>query len=414
MEEGKRFSRGDLVLVTGGAGFIGSHTVDVLLEKGYRVRILDSLQPRVHPHGKPEWVPAEAEFLKGDVANPEDLGRALEGAAGVIHLAAYQDYMPEFSKFIHVNTESTALLFELAVADRRRYPVRKIVFASSQSVCGEGVYYCPREDDAGPVRRYCLVDPGLGRRVIEAGAASRRIVRPGPRPLEQLEHGRWELRCPDCGCVMEPLEIDETTATPHTTYGISKYAIELLAGQLGSRYGIATAAMRYTYVQGTRNSFYNAYSGIARRFAMRIMHGLPPVCYEDGGQLRDYVNVRDVAQANVLAMECNESDFGVFNVGGGRAVTVLEFAWMMLREFGSSMQPEISGDYRVGDTRHTISDITRMRHLGWEPVTPVEENVRQYVAWISQQRVSKEFLLEAERIMLETGVVRRALCKATM
>ncbi|MBU4255605.1 MAG: NAD-dependent epimerase/dehydratase family protein [Acidobacteria bacterium] len=131
------------VLVTGGAGFIGSWTVDLLLEKGYQVRILDSLQPRVHPRGKPAWVPQEADFIQGDVANRANLAHALEGMDYVIHLAAYQDYMPDFSTFIHTNTESSALLFELIVSDPKRYPVRKIVFASSQSVCGEGRYVCP-------------------------------------------------------------------------------------------------------------------------------------------------------------------------------------------------------------------------------------------------------------------------------
>src|SRR5437764_1503778 len=130
------------MLVTGGAGFIGSHTVDLLLEKGYRVRILDSLQPRVHPKGQPSWVPKEAEFIQGDVADRDDLSRALSGVDGVFHLAAYQDYLPDFSRFIHTNTESSALMFELIVSDRDRYPVRKIVFASSQAVCGEGRYFC--------------------------------------------------------------------------------------------------------------------------------------------------------------------------------------------------------------------------------------------------------------------------------
>jgi dTDP-L-rhamnose 4-epimerase len=399
---------GDLVLVTGGAGFIGSHTVDALLNRGYRVRILDNLQARVHPHGKPQWVPAEAEFIQGDVADYACLSRALEGARGVVHLAAYQDYLPDFSRFVHTNIESTALLFELIVSNRRRYPVRKMVFASSQSVCGEGLYFCKYEARKGQKVIYRSALPGRESESIQI-TCDHGVVRPGPRSLEQLQCGEWEVRCPYCDGAMEPLLIDEETATPHTAYGISKYAIELLAARLGRRYGIPTACMRYTYVQGPRNSFYNAYSGIARRFAMRIMHGLPPVAYEDGCQLRDYVNVYDVARANVIALERPESDFQVLNVGGGRAITVLEFARLMLNAFGSNLEPEVMGEFRLGDTRHTISDISKMRALGWEPETPVEENVRQYVEWIGGQSVSKEFLLEAERIMKETGVVQRAM-----
>jgi len=387
------------VLVTGGAGFIGSHTVDLLLERGYEVRILDNLQPRVHPRSKPPWVPKETKFIQGDAANPEELARALQGVDYVFHLAAYQDYMPDFSRFIHTNAESAALLFELIVSDRKRYPVQKIVFASSQAVCGEGRYLCTT--CAG----YSV--PTIHEQLSSIRNPQSAIHIPGPRSLEQLRQGDWDIHCPVCGKYMQPLLIDEDTVSPGTAYGISKYVIELLADRLGRRYGIPTVCMRYTYVQGPRNSFYNAYSGIARRFALRLLHGLPPVCYEDGKQLRDYVNVRDVAQANVLVMEDPRADFQVFNVGGGRAVTVLEFAHIMLNEFDSDLKPLVPSEFRLGDTRHTVSDISKLRALGWEPIISVEQNVREYVAWIRQQEGTKEYLEDAERVMREQGVVQR-------
>jgi dTDP-L-rhamnose 4-epimerase len=369
-----------LALVTGGAGFIGSHTVDLLLERGYEVRILDSLQPRVHPRGKPDYVPADAEFVQGDVSRRADLERALAGIELVLHLAAYQDYFPDFSTFVHVNTESSALLLELIVADPKRYPVQKIVFASSQSVAGEGTYRCTVEETS---------------------------FVPGPRTLDQLSAGVWEIACPACGSAAVPVLIDESVASPHTAYGVSKYATELLAFALGRRYGIATAAMRYTYVQGPRNSFHNAYSGIARRFALRLRAGLSPVCYEDGAQLRDYVNVADVARANVVALEHPDADGVALNVGGGRGITVLEFAELMTRASGVSVEPEVPGEFRLGDTRHTVSDLTRMRALGWEPTVPVEENVRQYLEWLETQVDTTEFLHEADRVMAEQGIVQR-------
>jgi dTDP-L-rhamnose 4-epimerase len=322
-------------------------------------------------------VPRDAEFLQGDVANPADLARALEEVEVVFHLAAYQDYLPDFSTFIHTNTESAALLFELILA--KRLPVRKIVFASSQSVAGEGRYRC----------------------------AGHGVLVPGPRPLEQLRRGDWELYCPHCGCLMEPLLIDEATTNPHTAYGISKYAIELLAQQLGRRYEIPTVCMRYTYVQGPRNSFYNAYSGIARIFSMRIMQGLPPVCFEDGCQQRDYVNVMDAARANLLVMEDPRADGRVFHVGGGRVVTVLEFARIILRAFGSSLEPSVPGEFRVGDTRHTVSDISALRALGWTPTVPVEQSMRDYVAWIREQPWVGGSVQEAERLMRAQGVLQR-------
>jgi dTDP-L-rhamnose 4-epimerase len=224
-----------------------------------------------------------------------------------------------------------------------------------------------------------------------------------------LKRGDWDIHCPVCGEYMQPLLIDEATVSPGTAYGISKYAIELLADRLGRRYGIPTVCMRYTYVQGPRNSFYNAYSGIARRFALRLLHGLPPIIYEDGQQLRDYANVRDVARANVLVMEDPRADYQVFNVGGGRAVTVLEFARIMLDAFDSDLEPRIPGEFRLGDTRHTVSDISKLRALGWEPTIPVEQNVAEYVAWIREQQGTKEYLEEAERVMREQNVIQRAL-----
>jgi dTDP-L-rhamnose 4-epimerase len=197
-----------------------------------------------------------------------------------------------------------------------------------------------------------------------------------------------------------------TCNNPHTAYGISKYAIELLAFNLGRRYGMATAAMRYTYVQGPRNSFYNAYSGIARRFALRIRAGLPPVCYEDGKQRRDYVNVRDVARANLLVLESPDTTGMAYNVGGGRAVTVREFADIMLAATGSSLKAQIPGEFRLGDTRHTVSDISRMRALGWEPTVPVEQSVHEYLDWLDTQQCTDEYLVEAERLMKEQQVVQ--------
>jgi len=202
--------------------------------------------------------------------------------------------------------------------------------------------------------------------------------------------------------------ISESVCRPHTAYAISKYAIEQLARSLGTRYSLPTACMRYTYVQGSRNSFFNAYSGICRRFALRITNGQAPVCYEDGRQLRDYVNVADVARANVLAMESDADQHGVYNVGGGRAVSVLEFARIMLKACGSSLEPEIPGEYRIGDTRHTVSDVSAMKRLGWQPSIAVEQNVVEYLSWMSGFTGTSDYLAQAETVMREQNVIRSA------
>ena len=364
------------VLVTGGAGFIGSHTVDELLAKGYLVRVLDSLQERVHPRGWPAYLPPQVDKIRGDVRDRQALRRALDGVDAVFHLAAYQDYMPDFSTFIEVNTVSTALLFELIVADD--LPVRKVVLASSQAVYGEGRYQC-----------------------IEHGTFF-----PEARSEEQLSTGEWEIACPSCGRACESQIFDEATPHPHTAYGISKYALELLALNLGRKYGIPVASMRYSIVHGPRNSFYNAYSGIARIFTLRLLHDKPPVCYEDGQQRRDYVYVGDVARANVLALEDERADFRSFNVAGRGPTTVAAYASLVADACGKDIAPVISGEYRYGDTRHTVSSWQALAALGWEPVTPLPDIVQEYVDWVRDQGELEEYYARCEEDMRRAGVLR--------
>ncbi len=390
------------VLVTGGAGFIGSWTVDLLIARGYDVRILDNLQPRVHPNGLPEWITGEVKFLRGDVTNSNDLSQAMEGVDYVIHLAAYQDYMPDFSQFIHTNTEGAALLYELAVKDMKKFPIKKIVLASSQGVYGEGHYICKNCLHASLV----IENSDSTHRVFSYVDIDRMITLPPPRSNDQLARGDWEIHCPKCGGIMEPVLIKEDMVNPGTAYGISKYALELVADKLGHRYGIPTVCVRYSIVHGPRNSFYNAYSGIARRFAISIMNDLPPVIYEDGHQLRDYINVRDVAQANLLVLENPDADFNIYNVGGGRAISVLDFSYLMLKSFGSNLTPVLPGEYRFGDTRHTVSDNSRIKSLGWSPKITLEESVKEYVDWIRSKQKTREYLELAERMMRQQNVVR--------
>lgn len=366
------------VLVTGGAGFIGSHTCDLLLERGYDVSVLDGLQSRVHPRGQPPWLPTEVKLIVGDVNHREVWARALDGVAYVFHLAAYQDYMPDFSTFIRVNAESTALLYELIVG--RKFPVEKVVLASSQSVYGEGKYVCVKHGE----------------------------VYPGPRPVTQLARGEWDPLCPRCGRIMQPAAIDESVVNPHTAYGISKFAAELLALQLGRRYGIPTVALRYSIVQGPRNSLHNAYSGVCRIFTQRILHGRAPVVFEDGQQLRDYVHVRDAAAANLFVLEHASCDYAALNVGGGRGVTVLEFARAVAQACGRAVEPLVPGEFRVGDTRHTVSDSTRLEGLGWQRRYSLEQIVRDYVAWVAVQEDVQDRSEEAAAEMKRQGVLRAA------
>lgn len=365
------------VLITGGAGFIGSHTADLLLQKGYEVRILDSLEHPVHPcNRKPNYIPEDIEFIMGDVRNRSEMEKALKGVRFIFHFAAYQDLLTDFSKFAFVNDGGTALLYEIIVNER--LPIEKVIIAGSLSVYGEGKYLCSIHG----------------------------IQYPPLRSLEQLERGDWEVKCPICGEIMSPLPADESKVNPHNQYAVSKYAQELYALTLGKRYNIPTIVLRYSATQGPRQSFYNAYSGVLRSFLVRLLNGFPPVVYEDGGQLRDYVYVGDVARANLLVLEKESANYQVFNVGSGKTISVLEYARLLIKLTGKQVEPEIPGIFRLGDARHVIPDILKLKGLGWEPTTSVEEIAKEYIAWLETQPEVKDYYAYAYQVMKETGVIR--------
>ncbi len=365
------------ILVTGGAGFIGSHTVDRLVERGHEVRILDSLEAPVHPERQPpEHLNPAAEFLRGDVTRREDWLGALEGVEAVFHLAAYQDYLPDFSKFFRVNAAGTALLYELIV--ERELPIRKVVVASSQAVYGEGRHRCP----------------------------GGQIVYPGIRDEARLRSGRFEVACPDSGEDTSWEPTDESVVNPQNQYALSKHAQEQIALRLGKRYEIPSVAMRYSIVQGPRQSFTNAYSGACRVFCLSHHVGRPPPIYEDGFQVRDFVNVQDVVDANLRVFEDERADYRAFNVGGGRAYSVADFARIVAEEFGAAPQIHPSGLYRFGDTRHIVSDISALRELGWEPRRSAAESVADYASWLRRHERPEDVLAAAERQMKALGVVR--------
>lgn len=371
-------SRGELVLVTGGAGFIGSHTVDELLRRGYRVRVLDGLDPRIHPHGKPSYLGADVEFLNGDVCDRDQVDAALRGASRVFHFAAYQDYLPDFSKFVHVNVTSTALLYELIV--ERGHPTEKVVVASSQAVYGEGAYDCARDGE----------------------------VYPPPRMKERLDAGKFDVVCPVCGGEAAWRLTTEARTSPHNQYALSKAAQESFALTLGRQHDIPTVALRYSIVQGPRQSFWNAYSGACRTFCLALFFKRAPVVYEDGRQLRDYVNIGDVVEANLCVLEHGDAIGQVFNVGGGRPWSVLELAEAAARVYGIDVLPEIPGVFRFGDTRHIVSDISKLRALGWEPRRSPEDSLRAYADWLGSLDNVEDVRDFADRQMRELNVLRPA------
>lgn len=367
------------ILVTGGAGFIGSHTCDRLVALGHDVVVLDALTGPVHRDGqRPAFLPPQVDFYQGDVRNRDLLANLLRRVDAVYHFAAYQDYMPDFARFCDVNVVSTALIYEIIVAERLN--IRRVVVASSQSAMGEGLYSCPSDGDQLP----------------------------GMRAEAALIEGRWDIPCRRCGGKLELRTTPEQVSNPQNAYGMSKFGQEMIAVNLGRRYGIPTVALRYSIVQGPRQSVYNAYSGACRIFCLSYLLGRPPTAYEDGGAIRDYVNIDDVVDANVLVLQDERAVGEVFNVGGGTAVTTMEFADIVMRQYGAHERALVTGEYRFGDTRHIVSDISALRQLGWQPRRTPADSVAAYAAWLQGMEGLDNVLAEATAKMRTLGVIRKA------
>jgi dTDP-L-rhamnose 4-epimerase len=366
------------VLVTGGAGFIGSHTSDRLAELGHEVVILDDLTAPVHRDGKPNYLTSGAELWVGDVRNRDLLANLMRRVDAVYHFAAYQDYLTDFSRFTSVNVVSTALLYEIAIAEGLE--LQRIVVASSQSAMGEGLYRCPVHGEQTP----------------------------DMRPESALARGQWEHVCRVCAGPLHMLTTPESISNPQNAYGMSKYGEEMVAINLGRRYDIPTVALRYSIVQGPRQSIYNAYSGACRIFCLHYLLDSAPTLYEDGQMIRDYINIDDVVAANELALTDDRAVGRVFNVGGGTAYTTSQFADIVRKHYGSDQPARVSGEYRFGDTRHIHSDIEALRGLGWEPKCTPAESVAEYAEWLEGMPDLDQVLADADAKMRRLGVVRQA------
>ncbi|KKW42366.1 MAG: NAD-dependent epimerase/dehydratase family protein [Candidatus Magasanikbacteria bacterium GW2011_GWA2_56_11] len=365
------------ILVTGGAGFIGSHVVDDLLEAGYRVRVLDALLPPAHNGVMPPWCNSGAEFMLGDVRRKSDWQPALEGIDAVIHLAAYMDYHLDFTTYIETNTASITNLFEVIVENQ--LPVKKIIAASSQSVYGEGKYSCPDHGEA-----YLL-----------------------PRSEEALARHDWEQHCPVCAAVAAPVpEREGDRLVPLIPYGVSKQSAEQLLECLGAIYQIPTVSLRYSIALGPRQSFRHCYSGALRSFALNVLRGEPVQMNEDGGQLRDFVHVADVARAHRVVLEDEWANGQVFNVGLGTGTRVIDLARMTAAAAGVPFQPLLTNRYRLQGARHSLMDTGRLRALGWGPVHTVDEAAAEYVAWIKPWIEEGADTNQIYQEMRQAGIVR--------
>ena len=360
-------------LVTGGAGFIGSHLCDALLERGHRVRILDSLVEQVHGSTeRPPHLVEDAELIVGDVRDRSVVHEALHGVDAVVHMAArvgVGQSMYEIDEYVSANTHGTAVLLE-ALSER---PVHKLLVASSMSIYGEGLY--------APV-------PAIERR------------------REDLQARRWDPRGAS-GEALEPLATtEEKLCANSSVYALTKYDQERLCLVYGAAYGLPTVALRFFNVYGPRQALSNPYTGVLAIFAARLLNQNAPLVYEDGEQRRDFVNVHDVARACLRALEGDGADGEAVNIGSGRSVTVNEIARSLGAVLGVDGEPEVTGKFRAGDIRHCFADIGKARRLlGFDPEVALDDGMRELAEWLATQS-AEDRVEDATSELVARGLAR--------
>jgi dTDP-L-rhamnose 4-epimerase len=347
------------ILVTGGAGFIGSHLVDALIERGHRVRILDSIVEQVHGGEVPGHLNKNAEFIRADVCDAEAVAKALDGIEIVYHEAAevgVGQSMYEIVRYVKANDLGTAVVLEEMI--KRKDQFKKLIVASSMSIYGEGTY---RNSKTGET------------------------VYPQLRSDEQLAAHEWDLR--DGDAVLEPIgTTEEKPLFPTSVYAVSKQDQEQYCLAVGRAYKIPTVAFRYFNVYGTRQALSNPYTGVCAIFSSRLMNDQAPMIFEDGEQSRDFLHVSDIVQANLLALETDKGDYQAMNIGTGRATSVKEISQLLAKGLGKDIEPQIVGKYREGDIRHCVSDIAKAKNLlGYEPKVSLDNGLVELLAWVSEQ-----------------------------
>jgi dTDP-L-rhamnose 4-epimerase len=369
---------GRLILITGGAGFIGSHLADALLRRGHQVRALDNLSPQVHgaEPRRPGYLSEDVELVVGDVRDTAAVRRALDGVAAVYHLAAMVGVgqsMYEIARYTDVNNVGTAVLLEALI----EHPVERLVVASSMSLYGEGLYRAP---------------DGSLRAAVE-------------RDLAQLRAADWEVHDAD-GTTLTPVPTPETKPPSlASVYALSKFDQERMTLMTGRAYGIPAVALRFFNVYGPRQALSNPYTGVLAIFASRLLNGNPPKIFEDGLQRRDFVSVYDIAEACCLALEQPDAVGGVFNIGGGQSYSVREIAERIAAVLGREyLEPEITGKYRVGDIRHCFADISLARRaLGYEPRVKLDHGLTELAGWLEGQ-VAEDRVAEASAELAARGL----------
>lgn len=365
------------ILITGGAGFVGSHTADALLEKGHSVRVFDNLDPQVHGANPdiPEYQNPGVEFIRGDIRDRRRLKEAITGIDAIYHLAAavgVGQSMYEVQKYVEINSYGGAVLLDILANED--HSVSKLIVASSMSIYGEGQYLC----------QACGV------------------VYPKLRSPGQLENRDWEMHCPNCDAVLDPMPTSEDKPLfPTSIYAITKRDHEEMFITVGRAYAIPTVALRYFNIYGSRQALSNPYTGVAAIFSSRLLNQESPIVFEDGLQSRDFIHVSDIVQANLLSLEKDEANYEVFNVGTGRKLTIMQMGNVLRENLAPDLNLSVLGQFREGDIRHCYADINKIKsQLGFTPKVAFENGISELVSWVSTQQASD--LVEEAKAQLST------------
>lgn len=367
------------ILVTGGAGFIGSFLVDRLIADGYKVRILDNLEDQVHQGNKPKYLNKAVQFIKGDVSDYSAVNGSLKGIDAVFHLAsavgvAQSNY--QIKKYVDFNIGGMANLLDVLV--NTKHQIKKVVTISSMTGYGEGNYKCEK----------CGV------------------VRPPLRDERQLKKKDWNFYCPNCGKVIKPISTDEKALDyPNSIYGLSKKVQQDMLLMIGKIYGIPSVVLRGFNIYGPRQSLSNPYTGVTAIFISRLKNNKQAVIYEDGLQTRDFISVHDVVDAFILTLEKDEANYQVFNVGSGKGTTILEVAQTLSKLLEKSGLIQVTEEFRKNDIRHCFADILKAKKLlGWEPKISLEQGLKELIEWSNTEKADDKFIY-AEKELKDRGIL---------
>lgn len=374
------------ILITGGAGFIGSNLALKLIEKGYSVTVLDNLSPQIHGENPEQMSPLynsikdKVNFIKGSVTDRETLEKALEGQAVIVHLAAETgtgQSMYEIEKYSHVNVGGTALLLDILA--NKPHAVKKVVVASTRAIYGEGKYSCKEHG----------------------------VVYPLAREEQDMSKGDFECKCPFCKKTVSLIATTEDSLIhPTSVYGITKQNQEQMIMTVCPTIGVAPVALRYQNVFGAGQSLSNPYTGILSIFSTRIKNGNDINIFEDGKESRDFIYIDDVVEATILAIEKDEANGQIFNVGTGIATDVNVVTDLLIEKYNVSVKKHISGNYRIGDIRHNFADIAKIKSLGFESKTDFSTGLQKFVDWVNEQEIQKDQYEQSIQEMKKKGLYK--------